>query len=82
MVVYREAATRVGREAIAAFSWSCGTLLIGVLISAYKAHWLPSNLWPKWLLNGGPDAGGTPFENADLVDADQLRDLNADHTPE
>ncbi len=80
MVVYREAATRVGREAIAAFSWSCGTLLIGVLISAYKAHWLPPNLWPKWLLNGGSSEAS--FENGDQMGAEQLRDPMADHTSE
>lgn len=82
MVVFREAASRVGREAITAFSWSCGTLLIGVLISAYKAHWLPPHLWPKWLADGVTGDGVIPFEHAEQVNPDQLRDLNADHARE
>ncbi len=53
---YRQASAMFGRQAVAAFSWSCGTLLIGVLISAYKANWLPPHLWPKWLVDGGNGA--------------------------
>lgn len=82
MVVFREAASRVGREAITAFSWSCGTLLIGVLISAYKAHWLPPHLWPKWLLDEGAGGGEILFENAEQVNSDSLGDVNSDHSPE
>jgi hypothetical protein len=82
MVAYREAAAQVGRPAIAAFSWSCGTLLIGVLISAYKAHWIPPHLWPKWLLEGDAGAGGTSLRNTALADAEQLGDLSTDHSRE
>lgn len=82
MVVFREAASRVGREAITAFSWSCGTLLIGVLISAYKAHWLPPHLWPKWLLDEGAGGGEILFENAEQVNSDSLGDVNSDRSPE
>ena len=57
-------------------------MLIGVLISAYKAHWVPAYLWPKWLLNAGSDFGGTSFENSVLAEADQLGDLKADQPPE
>lgn len=39
---YRYAASAIGREAMAAFSWSVGTLVIAFLISAQKAQWLPS----------------------------------------
>ena len=53
---YRQASATFGRQAVIAFSWSCGTLLIGVLISAYKANWLPPHLWPKWLVDGGNGA--------------------------
>ncbi len=50
---YRQASAAFGKPAVTAFSWSCGTLLIGVLISAYKANWLPPHLWPKWLVERG-----------------------------
>ena len=82
MVVFREAASRVGREAITAFSWSCGTLLIGVMISTYKAHWLPPHLWPKWLLDEGAGGGAILFENAEQVNSDSLGDVNSDRSPE
>ena len=82
MVVFQEAASRIGREAITAFSWSCGTLLIGVLISAYKAHWLPPHLWPKWLADEGAGDGGLPFEDAQRVDGGQFSDPNASEVSE
>lgn len=50
---YRHATAAFGKQAVAAFSWSCGTLIIGLLISAYKANWLPSRHWPKWLIDAG-----------------------------
>ena len=53
---YRQASAAFGKQAVTAFSWSCGTLLIGLLISAYKANWLPPHLWPKWLVDGGNGA--------------------------
>ena len=63
---YREASAAFGRKAVTAFSWSCGTLLIGLLISAYKANWLPPHLRPRWLTDGGHGLGGTFTEQRPL----------------
>lgn len=49
---FRWAGTVVGRNAITAFSWSIGTLLIGALISAYKARWLPPLALSRWIAIG------------------------------
>lgn len=48
MLGFREAETIVGRTTMTAFCWSVGTMLIGVLISAHKANWLPKRLFPDW----------------------------------
>ncbi len=48
MLGFRRAASLVGSEAMTALSWSVATLLIGVLISAHKAQWLPKWLSPNW----------------------------------
>ena len=53
-VGFRQAGAVIGRSAMAAFSWSIGTLLIGSLISAYKAGWLPSLRMPGWVGGHGP----------------------------
>jgi len=45
-VGFRSAGSVVGRSAMTAFSWSIGTFLIGALISAYKAGWLPAIALP------------------------------------
>lgn len=48
-VGFRSASAVFGRNAVAAFSWSMGTLLLGALISVYKAGWLrtvPLFYWP------------------------------------
>ncbi len=45
---YRHASSVVGRNAVAAFSWSMGTLIIGFLISAQKARWIPHLSWIEW----------------------------------
>ena len=55
---FRQASSLFGRQAVAAFSWSCGTLLIGLLISAFKANWMPPHLWPKWLIDGANGIDG------------------------
>lgn len=52
-VGFRQAGMVVGRNAMTAFSWSMGTLMLGALISAYKAGWLPPFTIPVWLGNGG-----------------------------
>lgn len=48
MLGFRGAASLVGRAAMTALSWSVATLLIGVLISAHKAQWLPKRLFLNW----------------------------------
>lgn len=58
-VGFRSAGSVVGRGAMAAFSWSIGTLLIGALISAYKAGWLPPLIKPAWI--------GHPDQEADAI---------------
>ncbi len=67
---YRHGSWVVGRPAVIAFSWSLGTLILGLLISAYKARWLPPLAWNDWVgfpsrdtpeLNGLPPA--TESEN-------------------
>lgn len=42
---FRSASLVFGRSATTAFSWSVGTLIIGILISAHKARWLPTISW-------------------------------------
>lgn len=49
---FRNASTFFGRNAMTAFSWSAGTLIIGVMISAHKARWLPPIAWPS--ISGHP----------------------------
>ncbi len=48
-VGFRSAASVFGRNAVAAFSWSVGTLLLGALISAYKAGWLRTVPMLQWV---------------------------------
>lgn len=64
---YRSASASFGKQAVTAFSWSCGTLLIGLLISAYKANWLPPHLWPKWLVEAANGGGGTIANSSLLI---------------
>jgi hypothetical protein len=45
---FHRAAAVIGREAMTAFLWSSGALLLGLLISAQKARWLPRRIWPRW----------------------------------
>lgn len=53
--LFHRAADVIGRDAITAFVWSLGTLLLAFLISARKARWLPQKLWPSW--NNGNGIG-------------------------
>jgi hypothetical protein len=48
MLGFRGAASLIGRAAMTALSWSIAAMLIGFLISAHKAQWLPKRLFPKW----------------------------------
>lgn len=47
LACFREGANVIGRAAMTTFCWSAATLLIGVLISAHKANWLPKRFWPR-----------------------------------
>ncbi|QDT99300.1 hypothetical protein [Gimesia aquarii] len=42
---FRLATQSLSREAVTAFIWSVGALLIAFLISAHKARWLPEYAW-------------------------------------
>ncbi len=57
---FRSAGAVVGRGAMAAFSWSIGTLVIGALISAYKAGWMPPLIMPAWIGLGDPHPNPSP----------------------
>lgn len=54
-VGFRSASAAFGRNAVAAFSWSLGTLLLGALISAYKAGWLRTIPLLQWIDSGQID---------------------------
>ncbi len=54
MLGFRGASSLVGREAMTALSWSGAALLVGILISAHKAQWLPKRLFPNWSNGNGP----------------------------
>jgi|GEM_PF-743410 len=45
---FHKAANLIGRDAMIAFAWSFGALLVALLISAQKASWLPRKMWPRW----------------------------------
>ena len=46
---FRSATSLVGWQAMTAFSWSVGSLMIAAMISAYKARWLPQLTMPAWM---------------------------------
>jgi len=69
---FRQAGSVVGRNAMAAFSWSVGTLLIGALISAYKACWLPPITIPGWI--GGTGVGRASSDPPHVVEPMQASD--------
>jgi hypothetical protein len=45
---FRSGVSVLGRAAMTAFAWSLAALLIAILISAHKADWLPTRLFPRW----------------------------------
>lgn len=63
---FRFATSIFGRNATTAFSWSAGSLIIGVLISAHKAHWLPPVTWTGLFGPPGPQPESGPVMN--LID--------------
>ncbi len=48
MLGFRGAVSLIGRAAMTGLSWSIAAMLIGFLISAHKANWLPKRLFPNW----------------------------------
>jgi hypothetical protein len=50
---FHRASALIGRDAMLAFAWSLGTLLLAFLISAQKARWLPRRIWPRWRNGSG-----------------------------
>lgn len=70
---FRNAASTLGREAMAAFSWSVGTLLIGVLISAHKARWLPPLALPGWLESASLPTDLPDQERIIIPDVDAIK---------
>ncbi|MEI8382214.1 MAG: hypothetical protein WCJ09_18935 [Planctomycetota bacterium] len=50
---FRSATSLVGWQAMTAFSWSVGSLMIAAMISAYKARWLPQLTMATWMT--GPE---------------------------
>ena len=53
VTVFRRATGVLGREAMTAFVWSLGMLLLAFLISRQKARWLPRRMFP-----GSPNGNG------------------------
>ena len=54
---FRTATSVVGWQAITAFSWSVGSLIIAAMISAYKARWLTPLAIASWSTGPGPVPG-------------------------
>ncbi|HEV3301375.1 MAG TPA: hypothetical protein VG055_17115 [Planctomycetaceae bacterium] len=67
---FHRAAAIVGREAMTAFVWSSGALLLALLISAQKARWLPRRIWPRWRNGNGIEVGLKPDGTANGLSAD------------
>lgn len=55
---FRGAVRELGRTSVTAFAWSAAALLTAFLISAHKARWLPSRLFPQW--GNGHGSSGPP----------------------
>jgi hypothetical protein len=53
---FHRAVAVIGRQAMTAFVWSSGALLLALLISAQKARWLPRKIWPRWRNGNGIEA--------------------------
>lgn len=62
---YYQAVQKFGRGTMTALSWSVGTLLLGVLISAVKAEWIPAQLLNRWLPAPPPPATDLPVAATD-----------------
>jgi hypothetical protein len=67
---FHRAAAVIGREAMTAFLWSSGALLLALLISAQKARWLPRRIWPRWHNGNGIEVVPKPDGAANGLSAD------------
>jgi hypothetical protein len=76
MLGFRGAASVIDRPAMTALSWSIAELLIGFLISAHKAKWLPKRLFPDWANGHGRKlaAAGDSLEGASSLPTLSLSD--------
>jgi len=57
---FRLATQSLSREAVMAFVWSVGALLIAFLISAHKARWLPEYAWLSFSKEAQPEEDSSP----------------------
>jgi hypothetical protein len=67
---FHNAANLIGRDAMIAFAWSFGALLVALLISAQKASWLPRKMWPRWRNGGDGALAVKPNDAANGLSAD------------
>jgi ABC-type spermidine/putrescine transport system permease subunit II len=67
---FHKAANLIGRDAMIAFAWSFGALLVALLISAQKASWLPRKMWPRWRNGNGEALAVEPNAAANGLSAD------------
>jgi hypothetical protein len=67
---FHRAAAVIGREAMTAFLWNSGALLLALLISAQKARWLLRRIWPRWRNGNGIEVVLKPGAAANGLSAD------------
>ncbi len=67
---FRVATQSLSREAVTAFVWSVGALLIAFLISAHKARWLPEYAWLS-MRKGTPPEEDSPPPPSDVSPVDE-----------
>ncbi len=61
---FRLVAQHIGWAAVSAFAWSVGALLLGLLVSMYKANRIPTSLI-AWLVASAPEPSPQPNETFD-----------------
>ena len=67
---FQWSAGTLGRTATTEFLWGAGALWLAALISAHKAGWLPSRLYPAWGNGADPTAAATLDKIGPAVDPD------------